>query len=133
VPSTDAAARLAIEHLVARYCDAVTRADATTFASCWTVDGHWLGPGLDRRGRDDITRAWEKMRGRVRFAVQAIQSHRVRIEGTRATGTCWVRELLVSHDGAPRETVGRYDDEYEYGVDGWQLARRAFTPVRAAT
>jgi len=62
VPDADAAARLAIESLVARYCDAVARADEAAFASCWAPDAHWTGPGLDRRGAEAITRAWAKMR-----------------------------------------------------------------------
>jgi ketosteroid isomerase-like protein len=126
----DAVARLAIADLVARYCDAVARADATQFGACWAPDARWTGPGLDRTGADEITRTWARMRARFTLALQAIQSGTVHVDGTgrRATGTWWIRELLEQSDGVVRETVGRYDDEYVAGVDGWQFASRRFTP-----
>lgn len=135
-PDHDAVARLAIEDLVASYCDAAARADEATFASCWTHDATWTGPGLDRTGRDAIVRAWAKMRARFTVALQGVVSGRVQVHGATATGTWWIRELLVPLDGPPRETVGRYDDHYAYvdgpdGPDGpgWRIARRAFTPA----
>jgi len=129
--STDAAARLAITDLVARYCDAVARADRRQFAACWAPDAHWTGPGLDRVGADEITRTWAKIRARFTVALQGVQSGTVRVDGTghHATGTWWIRELLQQSDGVVRETVGRYDDEYVHGADGWQFARRGFTPA----
>jgi ketosteroid isomerase-like protein len=129
----DAVAQLAIADLVARYCDAVARADAAAFAACWAPDARWTGPGLDRTGAEVITRAWEKMRARVTLAIPAILSGSVHVDGLAATGTWWIRETLQQTDGVVRETVGRYDDAYVYGADGWQFAGRAFTPVPAAT
>lgn len=126
------AARLAIEDLVARYCDAAARADEDAFASCWAPDARWTGPGLDQSGADAIVHAWAKMRARYVVALQGIQSGTLRVDGRTATGSWWIRELLVTVDGTARETVGRYDDEYVHGVEGWQLASRAFTPTRAA-
>ncbi|MBM3660787.1 MAG: nuclear transport factor 2 family protein [Actinobacteria bacterium] len=132
----DAVARLAIADLVARYCDAVARADQVAFASCWAADAEWTGPGLDRTGRPDIVRAWAKMRARFTVALQGVVSGRVQVLGATATGTWWIRELLVPVAGPPRETVGRYDDEYGYDADptspGWCITRRAFTPVGPA-
>ena len=127
----DAVAQLAIADLVARYCDAVARADVAQFAACWTSDAHWTGPGLDRTGVDEITRTWARMRARFTLALQAIQSGVVHVDGTgrHATGTWWIRELLEQSDGVVRETVGRYDDEYVYGEDGWRFAVRRFTPA----
>lgn len=125
-----AVARLAIEDLVARYCDAAARADEAAFASCWTDDAHWTGPGLDRSGRADIVRAWAKMRARYVVALQGVASGHVRVDGTTASGTWWIRELLVTADGTSRETVGRYDDAYvSTAGGGWRIARRAFTPA----
>jgi len=129
----DAVARLAIADLVARSCDAVARADAAQFAACWSPDARWTGPGLDRRGADEIARTWARMRARFTLALQAIQSGVVHVDGTgrHGTGTWWIRELLEQSDGVVRETVGRYDDEYVYGEDGWRFAARRFTPVGA--
>ncbi|MFA5883011.1 MAG: SgcJ/EcaC family oxidoreductase [Acidimicrobiia bacterium] len=131
----DAVARLAIGDLVARYCDAVARADAARFAACWAPDARWTGPGLDRSGAETITATWAKIRARFRVAIQAIQSGTVHVDGNghHATGTWWIRETLQQTDGTVRHTVGRYDDEYVYGEGGWQFAARAFTPVPAAT
>ncbi len=130
MPDHDAVARLAIADLVARYCDAAARADEAGFAACWTDDASWSGPGLDKTGRDDIVRAWAKMRGRFTVALQGVASGTVEVHGLTATGSWWIRELLVPVDGPPRETVGRYDDAYEHSTDGgWRIARRAFTPA----
>lgn len=128
-PVHPAAARLAIEALVARYCDAAARADETAFTACWADDARWTGPGLDRTGRDAIVRTWARMRSRFACAIQGIQSGTVRVDGVTATGTWWIREVLVATDGSARETVGRYDDEYTLGPDGWRFAERRFTPA----
>ena len=128
-PTADAAARLAIADLVARYCDAVARADEPGFASCWAPDARWTGPGLDRSGAASIVATWAKIRVRFAVALQGIQSGCVRVDGTRASGSWWIREHLVPVDGPARETVGRYDDEYVLGPDGWRFASRAFTPA----
>ena len=136
MPATtaDPAARLAIADLVARYCDAVARADEAAFASCWASDARWTGPGLDRRGAETIVATWARIRVRFAVALQGIQSGTVRVDVTdphrlRATGSWWIREQLVPVQGPARETVGRYDDEYVYGPGGWQFASRAFTPA----
>ena len=125
----DAIARVAIHDLIARSCDAVARADEAAFAACWTDDATWTGPGLDKTGRDAIVRAWTKMRGRFAVALQGVVSGTVHVDGATATGTWWIRELLVPVEGAPRETVGRYDDTYACDTDGWRITGRAFTPA----
>lgn len=125
------AARLAIEDLVARYCDAAARGDEAAFAACWAPDARWTGPGLDRSGVAAITRAWATMRERYAVALQGLQSGTVRVHGDTATGRWWIREVLVTVDGTMRETVGRYDDEYVCGDDGWRIASRVFTPAGA--
>jgi len=124
---------LAIAELVSRYCDAVALGDETAFRACWATDARWTGPGLDKTGVEAIVRAWATMRGRVTSAVQEIESGSVDLHGSTATGSWQIRERVVPADGPPRETVGRYDDEYVLGDDGWQFARRAFTPRPAAT
>ena len=128
--SHEPTAQLAIDDLVARYCDAVARADADTFRSCWADDASWTGPGLDKTGRADIVRSWAKIRARFTVALQGVVSGTVRVDGTTATGTWWIREILVPVEGPPRETIGRYDDTYAYRSDGgWRITRRAFTPA----
>jgi len=132
MPNPDAVARLAIADLVARYCDAAARADEAAFAACWTEDASWTGPGLDQTGRERIVRAWGKLRGRFAVAIQGVVSGTVQVRGVTATGSWWIRELLVPLDGPPRETVGRYDDVYAYSeVGGWRIASRVFTPAGA--
>ena len=122
-------ARLAIEDLVARYCDAAARADEAAFRACWTADARWTGPGLDKSGRDAIVRAFATLRARVALALQGVVSGTAHVEGTTATGTWWIEELQVTNDGKTREVVGRYDDDYVNGDGGWRIARRAFTPA----
>ncbi len=137
VSPADAATQLAIADLVARYCDAVAQADEPAFASCWAPDARWTGPGLDRSGAESIVATWAKIRRRFAVALQGIQSGAVRVDGERATGSWWIREHLVPIDGPARETVGRYDDTYVLGSDGWRFASRTFTsevrPGPAAT
>jgi hypothetical protein len=71
---------------------------------------------------------WAKIRVRFALALQGIQSGTVHVDGGHATGSWWIREHLVPLDGPPRQTVGRYDDTYVLGTDGWRFASRAFTP-----
>lgn len=134
MPTDDGPAGLAIADLVSRYCDAVAAADEAGFRSCWAADARWTGPGLDETGVDAIVRAWSKLRARVVSAVQEIEGGSIDLHGPTATGSWQIRERVVPVDGPPRETVGRYDDEYVLGDDGaWRFAARAFTPRPAAT
>jgi uncharacterized protein (TIGR02246 family) len=119
---------LAIGRLVDEYADAVARGDVEAFGRCWTPDGRWTGPGLDREGVDAITEAFAKMRRRIATAEQEIVEGDVTVEGERAIGTWTIHETIVDLDGSERERVGRYDDEYRRTPDGWRFASRRFTP-----
>jgi uncharacterized protein (TIGR02246 family) len=126
----NAADEAAIRDLVERYCDAAARNDLDAFRTFWTPEARWTGPDLEREGIYAIVSAFGKMRARVASAQPTIVGGSVTVDGDRATGWWEIREHIMGHDGAERDTVGRYDDEYARTKNGWRFTRRHFTPSR---
>ena len=115
-PRTDAEVR----NLIGRYCDAVLRADAETFADTWAIDARWLIPGDGViEGRDAIVDAFVSIRPTYRQCVQEILSGVVRATGADDASATWqVRELRWHDDGSGSELIGAYHDVMSRSDDG---------------
>ena len=121
--------RAAVEDLAAAYCDAVTRADAGDFGSCWTADATWVIPGTGEVvGRDAIVEQFATTRANYDLCIQELLSGRVAvdIDGHRAEGRWYVRELQHTADRIGGELLGIYDDVVTLDGDRWRFARRGF-------
>jgi hypothetical protein len=129
-PGDESAVRAAISDLVATYCDAVTRADATDFGACWSVDATWVIPGTGEvRGRDEIVEQFARTRATYDFCVQELLSGRIVVhdDGRHAESRWYVRELQHMEDRTAGELLGTYDDAVAIGdVGAWRFTRRAF-------
>ncbi|HEX7095732.1 MAG TPA: nuclear transport factor 2 family protein [Acidimicrobiales bacterium] len=130
-PSIDCAVR----NLAARYCDAVLRADAERFASCWAPDARWVVPGGDTiEGRDRITALFVKLRRPFALCVQELLSGVVEPagegSGLAAVATWQIREVQRRDDESTNCVLGVYHDEVREDDDGvLRFARRRFDVV----
>jgi uncharacterized protein (TIGR02246 family) len=119
-----------IENLIGRYCDAVLRADAATWASCWTADACWVIPGTGEVvGRDAIAATFAEIRGLYDLCVQEVLNSTVEIDGDRAHARWQVRETQHRADGSGSELLGVYHDDLRRESDAWQFERREFELV----
>jgi hypothetical protein len=115
-----------VRALVARSCDAVARADADAWVSCWRDDGVWMVAGRDPVvGWTELREAFRASSARFELCVQEVLSGWVDREGARATARWYVRETQRSLDGG-QELLGCYDDTVVRDEHGWRFARRRF-------
>ena len=120
----------AIENLIGRYCDAVLRADAASWASCWTADACWAIPGQGEVvGRDAIAATFSEIRGLYDLCVQEVLNSTLEIGGDRAHARWQVRETQHLVDGSGSELLGVYHDDLRRESDGWRFERREFELV----
>lgn len=91
-------------------------------ADLFTDDAHVrLGYLAEYRGRAAIDTGFRGMGERERFFIrQYIHSHRVALDGDRATGTSYL-DARYGRFGVSYLVAGRYDDEYVRTADGWRF------------
>lgn len=127
--------RLAIHELVAAYADAVTLNDAHAWGALWAEDGVWelaAIPGMEHiEGRDAIVRAWVAAMSHLPEVVATSTLGALGIDGDRATGRAYPRELVIRSDGTARVDTGRYDDEYVKRNGRWLFKSRIYTALHS--
>jgi ketosteroid isomerase-like protein len=124
---------LAIRDLVARYSDAVIRADAVAWAETWAEDATWkLGPS-EAIGRDDIVNTWTTLMGMFDHIRQLTLQGSVQIEGDSASGRWYVDELGWSEQRDTSWVLGVYHDTYARIDREWKFTRRRFDVLHAGT
>jgi hypothetical protein len=119
----DPSMQLAATNLVGRYCDAVLRCDAESFASCWTLDATWQIPGKGVLvGRQAIVDAFMEIRSTYRLCVQEVLSGQVVLgDPPTVTASVQVRELQWRSDGTGSELIGVYHDRITIDAAGSAL------------
>jgi hypothetical protein len=139
--------RDAIQQLIYRYSDAVTRADYEQMATLFAADAVWESPILEMH--------FETAREFIDFQIEASTSLDVLIQTAsgpvvellgpdRAAATTNIREIIrgtITVDGAwgaagTENNVDQYAIYFDEvnKIDGaWKFTRRAFVPVLIAT
>lgn len=123
--------RLAIHELVAAYADAVTRHDADAWGALWAEDGVWelsAIPGMEHIvGREAIVSAWIEAMKHLPQVIATSTLGALEVNGDRARGRAYPRELVVLADGAVRVDTGRYDDDYVKRDGRWFFRSRVYS------
>lgn len=120
-PATD----IALRQLVSRYCDAVVRADSTTFGQLWAADGVWqLTKPVE--GRDAIVATFDKLLGAYAWMVPSAPNAVFEVDEAAgvATGRVTTIEQFQRKKGGAGTLVGVYHDQYVRRDGGWQFAER---------
>jgi ketosteroid isomerase-like protein len=123
----DPADRLAIDRLIAQYCEGVLRKDTALWGSVWTEDARWdLSGGRVMEGRDTIVSTWEQAMARFAMVMQTAPTGLVDIDegGDTATGRWFVTEHFRLADGTAGGLWACYHDRYVRTVDGWRISER---------
>jgi hypothetical protein len=124
----------AIRDLVARFADAVTRADHDTFRSLWKPDAVFtIGEpfAVTCMGIDEIGALLHKLRDGKDFFVQCVHSGLIQLDGNTASARWLVREVGLGpgKSGAGKSyynNFGFFLDELEK-VDGkWLFKTRTY-------
>lgn len=117
--------RLAIRELIESYADAVFRVDADAWAALWAEDGVWTLMGMEHQGRERIAGFWRQAMSNFSFTGFFGSPAEIRVEGERATGRCYITEVLREKStGNLHRNTGKYDDVYVKRNGRWLFARR---------
>jgi hypothetical protein len=139
--------RVAIEQLIYRYSDAVTRADYEQMATVFAADAVWESPILEMH--------FETAREFIDFQIEGSTALDVLIQTAanplidlvgpdRATATTNIREIIrgtYTTDGvwgpagaeSNVDQYGIYFDEVKKFDGAWKLTRRLFVPILIAS
>jgi len=117
-----------INHLYARYNNAIDSDDGAGFAACFTSDGH-LDTGMGpREGTDSI----DAFVGETTAMLPGLRhlAHSIVIDGDGDGDTATGSAFLVAYDvtgGHKVMATGRYADAFVRTDAGWRFTRRVFT------
>ena len=140
--SSSVADRLAVEDVIYRYSDAVTRADWVQCESTFRPDAIWESPLLDMRY--ESARAFLDVLAETTgfdLLIQTAHSPVIElVDDTHAKATTTVRELVLGQafmDNSLGETgtvqnfeqIGVYFDDVVKADGEWKFAHRLFVPM----
>jgi 3-phenylpropionate/cinnamic acid dioxygenase small subunit len=130
----DREVRQDVTDLLIRYATAIDRRDWELLRSCFTEDctadygdvGSW-------NGRDQITEWMRKTHDPLGHSLHRITNPAVAIEGGTVTARSYVDAIVLGPDNARgAQAAGFYDDVVVRTDQGWKIARRRYTMVRAS-
>lgn len=116
----------AVRDLQARYTDAVWRKDFPAFGACFTQDAEWRIGGLELRGREAITAAFERIMLNFRKVLITFQAPIIDFGGDRPSARTYVGEQVSRVDGNANISIGRYYEYFALEEGRWRFAWRLF-------
>jgi len=127
----DAADKLEILELAARYNHAIDFGDGEAWADTFTPDGVFKGGGPGPvQGREALAAFVGGFAQNMAGARHWTNNHVIDGDGDSATHTCYLN-LIQTKDGAKSVVTARYNDEV-VKVDGaWKFASRTVNPDNA--
>ncbi len=117
---------LEIRNLVAKYADAVLRADAGAWLETWANEGEWELLGECSRGHEALAKRLEVLTSGLEFVMQRMGGGIVRVGKEGARGRWTITEHARTKEGTALFTMGAYQDEYCREDGRWLFARRNF-------
>ncbi|MEA3299622.1 MAG: nuclear transport factor 2 family protein [Pseudomonadota bacterium] len=122
--------RIAIQELNAAYGDAVCRKDRDGFAACFAEDAIWHLPWREPvHGREAIVALWLDQIANYPFLNYAGFLGALEVNGDKASGRVWTRELVAGESGPATQVTGRYDHQYVKRDGRWYFHHKAFNPL----
>jgi 3-phenylpropionate/cinnamic acid dioxygenase small subunit len=130
-PSLEPIARQDIADVLIRYATGIDRRDWDLFRTCFTVDclvdygdiGLW-------HGVDEVTEWMDRTHREAGHTLHRVTNLAVEATADGAHSRAYVDAIVMAPDNERGvRAVGFYDDVLIDTGDGWQIARRRFTPV----
>jgi 3-phenylpropionate/cinnamic acid dioxygenase small subunit len=122
--------RDAVEDVLVRYATGIDSRDWGLLRTCFTEEcdadygdiGHW-------RSGDEITSWMAQCHDPLGPTMHRITNIALALDGDRMTSRSYVHAVLTAPERSTIHAYGWYDDELVSTADGWQIARRRFTPA----
>ena len=120
--------RLAIRELIETFAVGAMHIDPEAWGDTWAEEGSWKLPSMDAPavGKSTIIETFRQKLAYVEFMSMIAFPAELAVEGDRATGKAYSRELIVTKEGEQKIVVGYFDDEYVKREGRWYFLSRTF-------
>ena len=120
--------RLEIRELVEAFAAGAMRIDADMWGATWADEALWKLPSMDEpaTGKANVIAAFKEKMTYVDFMSMISFPAELVIEGDRARGKCYCRELIYPKAGGQVVVVGCFDDEYVKRDGRWLFTSRVY-------
>lgn len=120
--------RLAIRELIETFAVGAMHIDTDIWGSTWAEEGSWNLPSLSEPavGKDTILATFGEKLAYVEFMSMIAFPTELVIEGDRARGKAYSRELIYTKGGDQKVVIGYFNDEYVKRDGRWYFLSRDF-------
>ena len=120
--------RLAIRELCEEFAAGAMRINADAWGETWAEEGVWGLPSMETpvAGKQNVIEAFRQKLEYVDFMSIISFPAELNIEGDKATGKCYCRELSYPKAGGQGVVVGCFDDEYVKRDGRWYFTKRIY-------
>jgi len=120
--------RLAIRELVEEFAAGAMRIDADAWGETWAEEAVWGLPSMDKpvEGKQNVIEAFREKLAYVEFMSMISFPAELVVEGDRAHGKCYCRELIFPKAGGQVVVVGCFDDQYVKRDGRWYFSSRIY-------
>ncbi len=120
--------RLAIRELMETFAVGAMHKDPDIWGETWAEEGSWKLPSMDEPavGKANVIATFGEKMAYVDYMSMISFPHDLVIEGDRATGKSYCRELIYPKGGEQKVVVGYFDDEYVKRDGHWYFLSRTY-------
>ena len=123
--------RLAIRELMETFAVGAMHTDTEVWGSTWAEEGSWKLPSMDApaKGKADILATFAEKMAYVEFMSMISFPADLVIEGDKAHGKSYCRELIFPKGGGQKVVVGYFDDQYVKRDGRWYFLSRVYNVI----
>ncbi len=118
--------RIAVRELYGCYADAAFAGDGKAWLACWAKNCVWDTPAGFAEGREALTAQWDGLWSQIETMAFFAEITAIEVNGARARGRAYCREVSRWKDGSMVKVIGRYEDDIVREDGAWRFARRTF-------
>jgi len=120
--------RLAIRELIETFAVGAMHIDAEMWGSTWAEEGSWKLPSMSEPavGKSDIVATFREKLAYVKFMSMIAYPAELVIDGDRARGKAYSRELIYTKNDDKKVVIGFFTDEYVKRDGRWYFLSRVF-------
>ena len=121
--------RLAIRELIEAFAVGAMHCDAELWGETWAEEASWKLPSMPEAatGKQNVIALFKEKLAYVGYMSMISFPSNLVIQGDRATGRAYCRELIYPKAGGRLVVVGYFDDEYVKRDGRWLFASRVYT------
>ena len=120
--------RLAIRELIETFAVGAMRIDLDIWGSTWAEEGSWKLPSMNEPavGKANVLATFKEKMAYVDYMSMISFPYDLKIDGDRATGKAYCRELIYPKNGGKLIVIGYFHDEYVKRNGHWYFLTRTY-------